>query len=59
MGNCEEKRNKRSHLGPSLANVKDSKQMLCYAKEAMESESYSPDSDINEDNTVFEEFMHT
>lgn len=52
--NCEEE-NKTSHLGQSLS-VKDFKQLLRYAVDAMESESCIFDSDTNEENTVFEEF---
>lgn len=49
-------KNKNSHLVPTSANVKDSKQLLHYAENAMESESFGYDSDINE-HIIFEEFQ--
>lgn len=52
MENGEEK-NKNSRLSPTVANMKDAKQLLRYAEEAMKSDSYSYNSDINEDNRYY------
>lgn len=44
--NC--RKSKISRHGPLFAIIKDSKQLLRYGEEAMESESYSYECDINE-----------
>lgn len=57
MKKCGEKKTlTRSDIGPPFASIKDSKLLHCYVEEAMESESYSHNSDTNEENAIFEEF---
>lgn len=47
---------KKSDRSACIKNVKDSKQLQHYVKEALESESFSNDSDADEDNAILEEY---
>lgn len=49
-------REKRLRLGPPIGNVKDYKHLLRKAEKVMKAVSDSHDSDIDEENIVFEEF---
>lgn len=53
------KRNKKLSPQPIIVNIKDSNQLLQYAEEAMDSDSYNYDSCADEENTMFEVFDHT
>lgn len=50
------KTTKKSCLRPSFTNIKGTKHLLYSVEKTMGSDSYSYDSNTDEENTVFEEF---
>lgn len=56
MEDSEKKKEKKSPLRSCITNVKDRKQLQYYVEETMESESYSNNFDVDEENTVLEEY---